>query len=66
MDFTVGIVLRNLATTSNFVEFQDNQNFTFFEATGVVRDTWRILSGSQCAVCQVQNWSNKESKVGPM
>ena len=35
MDFTVGIVSRNLATTSNFVEFRDNRNFTFFEAPGV-------------------------------
>ena len=35
MDFTVGIDLRNLATTLNFVEFRDNQNFTFFEAPGV-------------------------------
>ena len=39
-NFTVGIVSRNLATTSNFVEFRDNRNFTFFKATGVVRDTW--------------------------
>ena len=29
MDFTIGIVSRNLATTSNFVEFRDCQNFTF-------------------------------------
>ena len=35
MDFTVGIVSRNLVTTSNFVEFQDSRNFTFFKATGV-------------------------------
>ena len=35
MDFTVGIVSRNLATTSNFVEFRDNRNFTSFEAPGV-------------------------------
>ena len=35
MDITVGIVSRNLATTSNFVEFQDSWNFTFFEATCV-------------------------------
>ena len=34
MDFTVGIVSRNVATTSNLVEFRDNQNFMFFEATG--------------------------------
>ena len=35
MDFTVGIVSRNLATTSNFVKFRDSQNFIFFEASGV-------------------------------
>ena len=35
MDFTVGIVSRNLATTSNFVEFRDSRNFTSFEAPGV-------------------------------
>ena len=35
MDITVGIVLRNLVTMSNFVEFRDSQNFMFFEALGV-------------------------------
>ena len=30
MDFTVGIVLQNLATTSNFVEFRDNRNSHVF------------------------------------
>ena len=32
------IVSQNLATTSNFVEFQDSRNFTFFEARKGVRD----------------------------
>ena len=36
MDFTVGIVFQNLATTSNFVEFRDSRNFMFFEASGIV------------------------------
>ena len=47
MDCTVGIVSRNLANQSNFVEFRDSRNFTYFEATGVrrhmashVSDTW--------------------------
>ena len=46
MDFTVGIVSQNLATTSNFVEFRDSLNFTFFEASSsgavkrLVRDMW--------------------------
>ena len=35
MDFTIGIVSRNLATTSNFVEFRDIRNFTFFETLSV-------------------------------
>ena len=50
MDCTVEIVSRNLATQSNFVEFRDSQNFTYFKATGVGRhmashvcDTWRAM-----------------------
>ena len=35
MDFTVGIVSRNLATTLNFVEFLDSPNFMFFEAPSI-------------------------------
>ena len=50
-DFTVGIVSRNLATTSNFVEFRDSRNFMFFEARGGVRDTWHFMSGSRSATC---------------
>ena len=53
MDFTVRIVSQNLATMSNFVEFRDSRNFTFFEATRVVRDTWHILNGSRGATCNV-------------
>ena len=34
-DFADGIVSRNLATSSNFVEFRDSRNFTFFEAPRV-------------------------------
>ena len=30
MDFTIGIILRNLASTSNFVEFRDSQNLHVF------------------------------------
>ena len=37
MDFTIGIVSRNLATTSNFVEFRDNRNFIFFETLDAVK-----------------------------
>ena len=35
MDCTIEIVSRNLVTQSTFVEFQDSQNFTFFEAPSV-------------------------------
>ena len=63
MDFTVGIVSRNLATMSNFVEFRDSRNCTFFEETSVVRNTWHILSGSQCATCQ-RSFSQLELKCG--
>ena len=34
MDFIVGIFSRNLATTSNFVEFRDNRNFHVFRGNG--------------------------------
>ena len=65
MDVTVGIVSRNLATTSNFIEFRNSHNFTFFEASRVVWDTWHVMSGSQCATCQVQGRSKKEPKWDP-
>ena len=39
-DFSVEIVSRNLATTSNFVRFRGGRDFTFFEA-GVSDDTWQ-------------------------
>ena len=38
MDFTVGIFLKNLAPQSNFIEFQDCRNFTFFEKTENLAD----------------------------
>ena len=50
MDCTVGIVSRNLVTQSNFVEFRDSRNFTYFKKTGVgqhmesdVDDTWQTM-----------------------
>ena len=46
MDFTIGIVSQNLATTSNFVEFRDSRNLTFFEAPRVTHDMWQVLSSS--------------------
>ena len=35
MDFTVGIVSRNLATTSNFFEFRDSQNLHVFRGPSI-------------------------------
>ena len=39
MDFTIGIVSRNLAIRSNFAGFRDSRNFMYFEAR-VLDDTW--------------------------
>ena len=64
MDFTVGIVSRNLATTSNFIEFQDSRNFTFLEARGGVQDTWHFMSGLRGATFQAMGKSNMSSSVG--
>ena len=64
MDFTVGIVSRNLATTSNFVEFRDSWNFTFFEARRGVRDTWHFMCCPRGATCQAMGKSNMSSSVG--
>ena len=61
MDFTIGIVSRNLATTSNFVEFRDSRNFMFFKASRVMQNTWHIVSGSRGSMCHVQNESNMSS-----
>ena len=64
MDFTVGTVSRNLATTSNFVEFRDSRNFTFFEARRGVWDTWHFMSGLRGTTCQAMGKSNMSSSVG--
>ena len=40
MDFSVEIISRNLAITSNFVGFRGGRDFTFFEV-GVSNDTWQ-------------------------
>ena len=52
MDFTVGIVSRNLATMSISSNSETIGIYTFFEETSVGWDTWGILSGTQCATCQ--------------
>ena len=49
---------------SNFVEFRDNRNFTFFEVRRGVRDTWHFMSGSRGATCPGQSRSTMSSSVG--
>ena len=53
MDFTVGIVSRNLATTLNFVEFQERPTFHVFRGIQNGAGHWHILSGSRGATCHV-------------
>ena len=57
MDFIVKIVSRNLVTSSNFVEFRDNRNFTFFEVPRVTSDTWHL-----CGWFIISHVSNGERK----
>ena len=53
MDFTVGIVSRNLATTSNFVEFRDIRNLHVFRGNECrVGHLAHFLNGTQGATCQ--------------
>ena len=59
MDFTVEIISQNLTTTSNFVEFRDSRNFTFFWTPRGVWDTWHVLGSPRGAMCQVLDESNK-------
>ena len=65
MNFIVGIVSRNLATMSNFVEFREIRNFTFFEARRRMRDTWYFMSGSKSATCPGQKGVKNELKWDP-
>ena len=51
--------------SSNFVEFRDSRNFTFFETRRGVRDTWHFISGSRGATYPGQNGSNNELRLGP-
>ena len=55
-NFTVGIVSRNLATTSKFVEFRDKQNFTLFEAPRVIRalSTCRVADTVPRVKCRLR------------
>ena len=51
MDFTIGIVLRNLATTSNFVEFRDSKNLHVFR--GNERNVGFLVHFEWLTVCHV-------------
>ena len=55
MDFTVGIISRNLATTSNFVEFRDSRKF-------------HVFRGNMCSAGHLAHFeciNNLSSSVGP-
>ena len=62
MDFTVGIVSQNLLTPSNFVEFQDRQNFMFFEALRVTNNIWHLFGW--LTISHVSNGEEKSKVQG--
>ena len=62
MDFTVGIVSRNLATLLNLAEFRDNKNFMFFEAPRVTSDTWHLFGW--LTISHVSNGEEKSKFQG--
>ena len=66
MDFTVRIVLRNLAITSNFVEFRDSRNLHVFQ--GNERSTGHLAHFEWLTVCHMSSVEsvNLSSIVGPM
>ena len=54
MNFSVGIISRNLATTSNFVKFRDSRNFNVFRgnegsAGHLAHFEWLIECHMSCA-----------------
>ena len=51
MDFTVGIVSRNLVTMSNFVEFRDSRNLHIFQ--GNERSAGHLAHFEWFTVCHV-------------
>ena len=51
MDFTVVIILLNLATTSNFVEFRDNRNLHVFR--GNKRNAGHLAHFEWLTVCHM-------------
>ena len=65
MDFIVGIVSRNLATTSNFVKFQESRNFHVFR--GNERNAGHLAHFEWLTVCHLSSVEsvNLSSSVGP-
>ena len=66
MDFTVGIALRNLASTSNFIKFRDSRNLHVFQgnkrsAGHLANFEWLTVGHMSCA-----EGVNLSSSVGPM
>ena len=47
---------KNLATQSNFVEFQDSRNFTYFEETGIGRHMASHVSQCMAKACMCETW----------
>ena len=66
MDFTVGILSQNLATTSNFIEFRDSQNLHVFRSNK--RSAGHLAHFEWLTVCHVSGAEsvNLSSSVGPM
>ena len=66
MDFIVIIVSRNLAITSNFVEFRNRRNLYIFRGNG--RSTGHLAYFEWLTVCHVSGAKsvNLISSVGPM
>ena len=60
MDFTVGIVSRNLTTTSNFVEFRDSRNLHVFRGNRGSAEHLTHFEWLKSATCHVKIYSNKE------
>ena len=65
MDFNVRIFSRNLATTSNFVEFRDSRNLHVFR--GNEHSTGHLAHFEWLTVCHVSDVDsfNLSSSVGP-
>ena len=66
MDFTIGILSRNLTTKSNFVEFRDSRNLHVFR--GNERSTGHLVHFEWLTVCHMSSAELVivSSSVGPM